>query len=183
MLGATVTDVGPVIVSASFPDRGGGRFVVSESWAGSGGKAVEVFVCRELLRDLCRGFVPMCGPGGSIQSPATLGQSVRALLHPARAVDEKAGSKASSLRLADFSIDHLVAMESRLLRDHPGRRTASATSRCVARLLVSIEEEWPGRCPSGGSHPHPILSIARPTVLAPGNRSARSSWTSCDGFA
>ncbi len=146
-LGATVTDVGPVVLSASFPGRGSCRYVVSQSRAGSHGKAAETFACRELLRDLCRGFVPMCGPGGGVQSPATVKQTVKALRHLARVVDKRAGARASSLRLRDLTTDDLKALEDRLLELNPGGQHAWGISRNVARLLVAIDEEWPGRVP------------------------------------
>lgn len=147
-LGATVTDVGPVVLSASFPGGRSCRYVVSESQAGSHGKEAEVFVCRELLRDLCRGFGPMCGPGGGVQSPATVKQTVKALRHLARVVDERAGGRASSLRLRDLTTDDLKAFEDRLLELNPGGRHAWGMSRIVARLLVAIDEEWPGQVPA-----------------------------------
>lgn len=147
-LGATVTDVGPVVLTASFPGGRSCRYVVSQSQAGSHGKDAEVFACRELVRDLCRGFVPLCGPGGGVQSPATVKQMVKALRHLARVVDERAGCRAASLRLADLSTDDLKALEDRLLQRNPGGRHAWATSRSVARLLVAVDEEWPGRVPA-----------------------------------
>lgn len=146
-LGATVTDVGPVVLTASFPGGRSCRCVISESRAGSGGKAAEVFVCRELLRDVSRGFMPMCAAGGGIQSPATLRQMVKALRHLARVVDVRAGSGAASLRLRDLSTDDLQAFEDRLLVLNPGGKHAWMTSRSVARLLIAIDEEWPGRVP------------------------------------
>lgn len=147
-LGATVTDVGSVVLTASFPGRGGCRYVVSESKAGSHGKAAEVFACRELLRDLCRGFVPICGPGGGVQSPATVKQIVKALRHLARVLDQRAGPGAASLRLRDLTTDDLKAFEDRLLELSPDGRHAWGMSRNVARLLVAIDEEWPGRVPA-----------------------------------
>lgn len=147
-LGATVTDVGPVVLTVSFPGRGGCRYVVSQSRAGSHGKAAETFACRELLRDLCRGFLPMCGPGGGVQSPATVKQTVKALRHLARVVDKRAGARASSLRLRDLTTDGLKALEDRLLELNPGGQHAWGISRNVARLLVAIDEEWPGRVPA-----------------------------------
>jgi len=146
-LGATVTDVGPVVVTASFPGGRSCRYVVSESQAGSHGKAAEVFACRELLRDLCRGFVPMCGPGGGVQSPATVKQMVKALRHLARVIDQRAGSRAASLRLRDLTTDDLKALEDRLVTLNPGGKHAWAMSRNLARLLVAVDEEWPGRVP------------------------------------
>ncbi len=147
MLGATVTDVGPVVVTASFPDRRECRYVVSESQAGSHGKAAEVFACRELLRDLCRGLVPMCGPGGGIQSPETVKQVVKAVRHLARTIDERARDRASSLRLRDLTIDDLKAFEDRLLQPNANGRHAWMNSRSLARLLVAVDDEWPGRVP------------------------------------
>ncbi|MDP8931713.1 MAG: hypothetical protein M3O70_24890 [Actinomycetota bacterium] len=147
MLGATVTDVGPVVVTASFPDRRECRYVVSQSRAGSHGKAAEVFACRELLRDLCRGFVPMCGPGGGIQSPETVKQVVKAVRHLARTIDERARDRASSLRLRDLTTDDLKAFEHRLLQSTANGRQAWMNSRSLARLLVAVDDEWPGRVP------------------------------------
>lgn len=168
-LGATVTDVGPVVLDASFPGGRSCRYVVSESRAGSHGKAAEVFACRGLLRDLCRGFVPMCGPGGGVQSPATVKQTVKALRHLARVLDERAGERAASLRLRDLTTDDLKAFEDRLLELNPGGRHAWGVSRNVARLLVAIDEEWPGRVPSAVRQrtrfqtlPNPRLSPREP---------------------
>jgi hypothetical protein len=147
-LGATVTDVGPVVVTASFPGRGGCRCVVSESQAGAHGKEAESFACRELLRDLCRGFVPLCGAGAPFQSPATLRPMIKAMRHLARVVDEREGADASSMRLRDLTTDDLEALEARLLRDNPQGNHAWVMSRSLARLLVAIDEEWPGRVPA-----------------------------------
>lgn len=147
-LGATVTDVGPVVLSASFPGGRQCRYVVSESQAGSHGKAAESFACRELIRDLCRGFVPLCGPGGGVQSPATVKQTVKAIRHLARTVDERAGERAASLRLRDLTTDDLKSFEDRLLLLNPGGKHAWGMSRNVSRLLVAIDEEWPGRVPA-----------------------------------
>lgn len=146
-LGATVTDVGPVVLSASFPGGRSCRYVVSESQAGSHGKVAEVFACRELVRDLCRGFVPMCGPGGGVQSPSTVKQTVKAVRHLARVVDQRAGERAGSLRLRDLTTDDLKALEDRLVALNPGGKHAWAISRNLARLLVAVDEEWPGRVP------------------------------------
>jgi len=147
-LGAAVTDVGPVVLTASFPGGRSCRYVVSQSQAGSHGKDAEVFACRELVRDLCRGFVPLCGPGGGVQSPATVKQMVKALRHLARVVDQRAREGAASLRLRDLTTDDLKAFEERLLALNPGGRHAWAMSRNLARLLVAVDEEWPGRVPA-----------------------------------
>jgi hypothetical protein len=147
-LGASVTDVGPVVVTAAFPGRDECRYVVSQSQAGSHGKQAEVFACRELLRDLCRGFVPLCGPGGGFQSPASVKQTVKALRHLARAVDERAGPGAASLRLGDLTTDDVQAFENRITGANPTGGHAWRMSRSLARLLVAIDEEWPGRVPA-----------------------------------
>ena len=147
-LGATVTDVGPVVLTAAFPGGRSCRHVVSQSQRGSHGKAAEVFACRELLRDLCRGFVPICGPGGAIQSPATVKQTVKALRHLARVVDERLGRDAAALRLRDLTKGDLKAFEDRLVEQNPGGKHAWGMSRQISRLLAAIDEEWPGRVPS-----------------------------------
>ena len=146
-LGASVTDVGPVVLTAAFPGGRECRSVVSESQRGSHGKAAESFACRELIRDLCRGFIPMCGAGGGSQSVNTVKQTVKAIRHLARAIDERAGERAAALRLSDLTTDDIKAFEDRLVGLNPGGKHAWSMSRNLSRLLVAIDEEWPGRVP------------------------------------
>jgi hypothetical protein len=146
-LGATVTDVGPVVVIAAFPGGRECRYVVSGSQRGSHGKAAESFACRELIRDLCRGFVPMCAAGGGTQSVSTVKETVKAIRHLARTVDERAGERAVAVRLRDLTTDDIKAFEDRLVGLNPGGRHAWCMSRNLSRLLVAIDEEWPGRVP------------------------------------